>query len=83
MDIRCTSLGHLAEQCLKQAYYVIIYSCWEEHIRERPMCEEHTDELLKKYQDRKWSCTDCNTKQYIAEIYVCLASEIKVDFLNI
>ena len=63
--------------------YVIIYGCFQQHIRERPMCAEHADQWLKRFGAHKWSCTDCDTKQYIEEIHLVLASEVKVEWLNI
>jgi hypothetical protein len=70
-------------QCEDDAYYVLIYSCFQEHIRERPMCPMHTGEWIAKFDKRKWSCTDCDTKQYIEAVHLCLADEVTEECLNI
>jgi len=81
--LRCYAAVAPGGQCQLDSHYVIIYSCFEEHIRERPMCALHCDEWLSRFAQRKWSCTDCDTKQYIEEIHIVLATEVKVEWLNI
>lgn len=83
MVLRCTAQVSPGGQCQLDSHYVIVYSCFQEHIRERPLCPLHSDEWLQKFALRKWACTDCDTKQKIEEIYLCLATEVKVEWLNI
>jgi hypothetical protein len=80
MRTRCTSTVSPGGQCRLEAHYVILYGCIEGHIKERPLCDLHSEEWLKIFDARKWACT-CHEK--IIEIRMCLAEEVTVEWLNI
>lgn len=82
MKFRCTGEITPGGQCQLDSTHVIIYSCFNEHIRERPMCDMHTETWLERFALKKWACNYCH-KKLIEEIYLCLTSEVKVECLNI
>lgn len=81
--MRCAVPNTPGQTCQEDADYVIIYSCLQEHIREIPMCNTHTQYWVNRFDDKKWSCTYCPGKTKIEEIFLCLAEEVKEEWLNL
>jgi hypothetical protein len=46
-------------KCEEKPYYLIVYGCFDEHIRELLFCFHHGEEWALKQHNRDVKCTAC------------------------
>lgn len=55
LPIRCVQYT-----CEEKAYYLIVYGCYDFHIRELLLCWQHGEEWAMKQGDRLIACAQCH-----------------------
>lgn len=68
------------EDCGKIAEYVIIYSCWNEHLHDLPVCDKHMTQWKTEIQTDWLYCAECDS--IIAEYDKVDASKVNMRYLR-
>jgi hypothetical protein len=62
-------------QCADDAYYLIVYGCLDQHIRELVLCFQHGEKWAMEQHQKMVACTQCN--QSVDSYEFCWTDKLK------
>lgn len=68
------------DDCTQIATHVIIYTCWNEHLHDLPVCNQHMNQWRDEFWDNHLYCVECDST--IIEYDHVDASKVNIRYLR-